>query len=76
MNVCHFCGGELKEQLTTFLHEDNGQVWIIRNVPAYVCTQCGEKEFSSETTRQILSFLKHPPKPVEILQTPVYDMAL
>lgn len=76
MITCHFCGGALKEQLTTFLHEDNGQVWLVRNVPAFVCTQCGEKEFSRATTKQVLSLLKQPPRPAEILHVPAYDMTM
>lgn len=76
MKACHFCGGELKEQLTTFLYEEAGQVWVVRNVPAYVCAQCGEKEFSRATTRQVLSLLKQPPRPAEILHVPAYDMSM
>ncbi len=76
MNACHFCGGELKEELTTFLHEDHGKMWLVRNVPAFVCMQCGEKEFSRTVTRQILSLLKRPPSPAEILQVPAYDMTM
>ncbi len=75
MSRCHCCGGELVEQLTTFLYEENGQVWIIRNVPAFVCKQCGEKEYSQETTHRILSFLKQPPRPVDIIHVPAYDWA-
>jgi len=75
MKHCHFCGGELREQLTTFLHEDNGQVWVIRNVPAFVCSQCGEKEYTQETTHHIFNFLKQPSRPTEILHVPAYDMA-
>jgi len=76
MKTCHFCGGELREQLTTFLHEDGGQVWVVRNVPAFVCMRCGEKEFSRPTTKHLLSLLKQPPRPAEILHVPAYDMAL
>ncbi len=75
MKQCRFCGGELHEQLTTFLHEHNGQVRVIRHVPALVCEQCGEKEYTQETTHQILTFLKQPSLPAEILQVPAYDMA-
>ena len=75
MKHCHFCGGELREQLTTFVHEDNGQVWVVRNVPAFVCSQCGEKEYTQETTHSLLNFLKQPPRPAEILHVPAYDMA-
>lgn len=75
MKRCIYCRGELDEQLTTFLYEDNGQVWIIRNVPTFVCKQCGEKEYSQEITHRILTFLKQPPRPVEIIHVPAYDLA-
>jgi YgiT-type zinc finger domain-containing protein len=76
MKRCYFCGGETEEQLTVFVYEENGQVWVIRNVPTYVCKQCGEKEYTQETTHQILSLLKQPPRPAEILHVPAYDLAV
>ncbi|MFQ5615973.1 MAG: YgiT-type zinc finger protein [Anaerolineales bacterium] len=75
MSKCYFCGGEQEEQLTTFLHEADGKVWVVRNVPAFVCKQCGEKEYTQRTTRQILTFLKQPPLPEEILHVPAYELA-
>lgn len=76
MKQCYFCGSEQQEQLTTFVYEDDGQVWVVRNVPTYVCQQCGEKEYSQATTRRILTMLKQPPRPVEILHVPAYDLAV
>ena len=75
MKECVFCGGELVEQTTTFVHEDHGDVWVVRNVPSFVCQQCGEKEYSQETTRRILAFVKQPPRPIEILHVPAYELA-
>jgi YgiT-type zinc finger domain-containing protein len=76
MNRCYFCEGPLVEQLTTWVYEDEGRVWIIRNVPTFVCQQCGEKEYSQETTHRLLSILKQPPRPVELVQVPAYDLAV
>jgi YgiT-type zinc finger domain-containing protein len=76
MKRCHFCGGTLIEQMTTFLYEDNNQVWVIRNVPAFVCTQCGEKEYTQETTHRVLMFLKQPSPPADFLRVPAYDLAM
>jgi len=73
MDRCYFCGGELEEQLTTFVYAEDDIVWVIRQVPTYVCRQCGEKEYSQETTHRILSLLQHPPRPTEILHVPAYD---
>ena len=75
MDRCYFCSGELEEQLTTFVYAEDASVWVIRQVPTYVCRQCGEKEYSQEITRQILSLLQHPPHPTEILHVPAYDWA-
>lgn len=76
MKRCAFCGGQLYEELTTFIYEDGTQVWIVRNVPTFVCQQCGEKEYSQDTTHRVLTLLKQPPRPVEIVQVPAYDLAL
>ena len=74
MNTCYFCGGELEEQLTAFVSEENGQFRIIRHVPAKVCKRCGEKEYTPEVTQQILNLLKQPSQPAEILHVLAYDM--
>ncbi len=76
MHHCHFCRGTLVERMTMFLYEDNDQVWIIRNVPAFVCLQCGEKEYTQETTHRVLTFLKQPSQPVDVLRVPAYDLAM
>jgi YgiT-type zinc finger domain-containing protein len=76
MNRCSLCEGELEEQMTTFVYEEHGQVWVVRNVPAFVCRQCGEKEYSPETTRRILALVKTSAPPVEILHVPAYDLAV
>jgi len=75
MNKCFYCNGQLEEQLTTFVYEDDSQFWVVRNVPAFVCTQCGEKEYSQATTRRVLTLLKQPPRPREILHVPAYELA-
>lgn len=74
MNKCYFCGGEQVDQLTTFVHEENGQLRVIRHVPAKVCSRCGEKEFSPQVTEQILELLEQA-QPSEILHVLAYDMA-
>ena len=76
MMTCYYCRGEMIEQQTTFMYEDNGEFWIIRNVPAYVCAQCGEKEYTQGTTRRILALLSHPPRPRDIVHVPAYELAV
>ncbi len=73
---CYCCQGEMKEELTTFIHEQEGQIWVIRNVPAFVCQRCGEKEYTPEITRKILELVRGSASPVETVQVPIYDLAL
>jgi YgiT-type zinc finger domain-containing protein len=75
MNTCFFCGGELEVRETTFVFEDDSELSIIRNVPAFVCVQCGDKEYRQETTARVLAGLRHPPRPLDILHVPAYALA-
>jgi YgiT-type zinc finger domain-containing protein len=74
--MCHFCGGQLHEELTTFVYEDNGKLIAVRNVPALVCESCGEKEYSPETTHRLYEYVTRAPRPAATLTVPMYDMAL
>jgi hypothetical protein len=57
------------------LREKPGQVWVIHNVPAWVCQKCGEKEYDRDTTERILAVLRQPSRPAVILHVPAYDVA-
>ena len=39
---CAFCQGDLDEKTITYPTEFDGRVVIVDNVPALVCSQCGE----------------------------------
>jgi YgiT-type zinc finger domain-containing protein len=73
--ICHFCGGELREELTTFVHEEDGKLIVVRNVPALVCQTCGEREYTPDVTHRIYDLVKHSPRPVATLRVPLYDLA-
>lgn len=50
---CSFCKGTLTLGTTEFIAKVQNEVIVIRDVPAYVCRQCGEAYFSAETSRKI-----------------------
>lgn len=52
-NVCVFCGGEVENHVTRVIIETGDNIIIVENVPAGVCTRCGEKEFSPEVVRRL-----------------------
>jgi YgiT-type zinc finger domain-containing protein len=50
---CSFCKGKLKKGTTDFMAHAAGEVIVIRDVPAFVCEQCGEAFYTAGTSRKI-----------------------
>ncbi len=42
---CHFCGGKVTAQQINVMRHWKGRYILIEEVPAYVCTQCGEQYY-------------------------------
>lgn len=55
---CSYCKGNLEEGRTEFIVRVGDQVIIIRDIPAYVCNQCGEAYFTPEISRKIDTIMK------------------
>ena len=70
---CVFCGGKIVAQKVTFMYEQDGQFWVIQNVPAEVCVACGEKTFAPEIADEMLKFAKRRFEPVKLVEMPVFD---
>ncbi len=50
---CFFCKGNAVESTTKFIVDLGPCVVIVKNVPALVCTQCGEASFSDDVAKQL-----------------------
>ena len=50
---CLYCKGILEDKTSIFTLELDGCIVIIKNVPAHVCSQCGEASFSDAIYRQL-----------------------
>jgi YgiT-type zinc finger domain-containing protein len=50
---CKLCKGRLVSGTTEFIARAGGEVIVIRDVPAYVCEQCGEAYYTTATSRKI-----------------------
>jgi len=72
---CVFCGGKVEKKRVTFSYEEDSKYLLVENVPAEVCTKCGEKTYSPEVTDNLLRFAKNKFQPVKIIQVPVFDFA-
>ena len=72
---CAFCKGNTEERLISYVQEYKGRVVIIENVPAEVCTQCGEKFIGPEVAEKIQRLVWEQPAPNRRANVPVYDLA-
>lgn len=53
---CVICkNGSTEQGFVTFTLERNGVIIVFKNVPAWVCQNCGDFYLSEETTRLLLS---------------------
>ncbi|MDP2949504.1 MAG: type II toxin-antitoxin system MqsA family antitoxin [Chloroflexota bacterium] len=72
---CAFCKGDIEEKTITYIAEYRDRVVIIENVPAEVCTQCGEKFIRPEVAEKIQRLVWEQPSPRRSTEVPVYDLA-
>ena len=55
---CFFCGGELKRiTFASFEYRLEGELYVVNNVNAGLCVQCGEKYISTDTAEKINNFI-------------------
>jgi len=50
---CSLCGGVLRKGKTELVIRVGEEIVVIKDVPAYVCENCGEPYFTPETSRKI-----------------------
>ena len=50
---CFMCKGKTEKQLVNYIVDMGKTVIIIKEVPANVCTQCGERYFDDEVMEKL-----------------------
>ena len=50
---CTFCGGEVEQRRIDYDYRRRGHLLVLRNVPAGVCRQCGEKYFKPDVLKKM-----------------------
>ena len=75
MTECYFCKGttEIKNIDVDFRWE--GKLSVIKDVPVEVCTQCGERYYSAETSKKIDELVQGGKEPEEVLEVPVLEFS-
>ena len=53
MERCPLCGGDKKEGHTTYSVDLGFGVVVVRDVPAKICSQCGEEWIGYQVTRRL-----------------------
>jgi YgiT-type zinc finger domain-containing protein len=69
---CHLCGGTTEPQRVTAENWWGDQLSLVENVPAWVCSNCGEKYFTADICKQLDQLRRKPPEAKRTLEVPVY----
>ena len=57
--TCFMCKGTVQEGFSTFTTDMGGCVVIIKNVPSFVCDQCGEISYNGEVAKRLEQIVKN-----------------
>jgi len=75
MTNCPLCRGDMEERSIRYVQDFEARVVIIENVPALVCSQCGEQLLDPATARRIQKLFWDAPKAPRTTEVPVYNLA-
>jgi YgiT-type zinc finger domain-containing protein len=75
MGGCYFCKGKTDKQRVTVDYRWGDKLVIIKNVPAEVCSQCGERYFDAEISRHMEAIVLSEEKPRFSITVPVCEFA-
>jgi len=75
MKRCPLCGGELEERAVTHPQEYKGGIIILENMPAEVCSQCGEVLIRPDVLEKMQKVVWSETAPRRTARVPVYDLA-
>ena len=78
-NRCNICGGKTFEEstITHVFTSPSGEKILIDNIPATVCSTCGEASFSVTTTQHIMDIVHAASQKTltAVRAMPVYEFA-
>ncbi len=55
--ICEFCSGETQKKKVKKQHWLRGELYIVENVEAEVCAECGERYFHATTLDNLDRYL-------------------
>ena len=72
--ICEFCNGNTIKKKIRKQHWLNGKLYIIENVEAEVCQECGEKYFKAKTLDKIDKYLSKEHEIKKLLEIEVVSL--
>ncbi len=76
--ICEFCGGETKQKYVKRQHWLKRKLYLVENVKAEVCIECGERYFHAKTLDIVDEYLskKHSVKANMIVEVVSFAQAV
>jgi YgiT-type zinc finger domain-containing protein len=77
-DTCEFCEGKVEYRRIRARFHFKGETIYIENVPAWVCTRCGEQYFDAPVYKRLENIARHRSRIEQTICFPLaeYDMAL
>ena len=75
MKTCYFCKGSVEAKRIQHVHLWGRQLFILEDVPAEVCQQCGETYFAPDVLAEIDKIVTSNLQPTTTMTVPVYSFA-
>ena len=73
---CHNCGNDKFEQkYIENIFKIGDKIYLVKNIPAEVCSRCDEPYFSPETYRTVRELIDNNNNVVEKIETDVLEYA-
>lgn len=75
MSKCYFCKGITKIKNIDVDFRWGDKLYLVKNVPVEVCTQCGERYYSAEISKKLDNLVKKNPKEKkqQTIEVPVFN---
>lgn len=73
MNECLYCKAQLEERFVTRFQEYQGRWYIIENLPALVCPQCGATFYTPQAHDRVIDLITGDADPVHVESVAVMD---
>lgn len=75
MKECYFCKGKTEIKNVDVDFRWGKKLYVIKDVPVEICSQCGERYYSSEISRKIDELVQSSKEPEQTINVPVLEFS-